>query len=81
MAQGHGRWLGEVGQQQGRAARRPGQQGEAGAHSNAVQGRARAAHNEQQHDDGVDTMNRVRKLAERVRTSRARALVPHLASI
>ena len=41
------------------------------ASSNAVQGRARAARNEQQHGDGGDTMNRARKLAERARMRRA----------
>ena len=65
---------GEASQQQGRAVRRPGQRGGAGVHSNAVQGRTRAARNEQQHGDGGDTLNRARKLAERTRTSRAGGL-------
>ena len=47
----------------------------------AAQRHVHVACGEQQHAGGGMARERVRKLAERARTRRARALVPHLASI
>jgi len=55
--------------------------GGVGALGGAAQKRVRMACGEQQHAGGGMARERARKLAERARTRRARALVPHLASI